>query len=419
MFTFLDPFDLVVVGGGAAGFMTAVTAAEYGVKRIIILEGSSKLMEKVRISGGGRCNVTNASWIPSELAENYPRGGIKLLESFNRFAAGDVFDWFEKRGLNLKIEADNRVFPVSDSSLDVINCLKKNAISKGVEISTKFFVKEILKSSDNLFTILNSEKNSIISKNIILSTGGHPSGHELAKSLGHCIVRPVPSLFTLTTKETKLNECSGVSIRNIDIEIQINNKSFKNRGDLLITHWGFSGPSVLKLSSIAARELFDQKYKCNLIIKWSELEYEELKEKINNLKLNNGRYNLINLRPLPLLTKRLWVFLLNKMGINKDKKWSDLLANEREIMINNLLKDKYTISSKGPFGEEFVTCGGVSINEVNFKSMESLICPGLFFSGEVLDVDGITGGFNFQHCWTSGWLAGKAVSKLFNKVTNQ
>ena len=415
----MDPFDLVVVGGGAAGFMTAVTAAENGVERIIILEGSSKLMEKVRISGGGRCNVTNASWIPNELVENYPRGGIKLLESFNRFAAGDVFDWFEKRGLNLKIEADNRVFPVSDSSLDVISCLKKNAITKGVEISTKFFVKEILKTSDNLFTILNSEKNSIIAKNIILSTGGHPSGHKLARNFGHTIIRPVPSLFTFSTKETKLNECSGVSIKNIDIEIQLNNKSFKNRGDLLITHWGFSGPAVLKLSSIAARELFDQKYKFNLIIRWSNLEYKELKEKIDNLKLNNGKLNLINLRPLPLLTKRLWVFLLNKMEINKDKKWSDLLADEREKMINSLLKDIYVISSKGPFGEEFVTSGGVSINEVNFKSMESLICPGLFFSGEVLDVDGITGGFNFQHCWTSGWLAGQAVSKLFSKVTNQ
>ena len=203
------PFDLVVVGGGAAGFMTAVTAVENGVKRIIILEGSAKLMEKVRISGGGRCNVTNASWIPNELAENYPRGGIKLLESFNRFAAGDVFDWFEKRGLKLKIEDDNRVFPISDSSLDVMNCLKKNAITKGVEISTKFFVKEIFKTQDNFFNLFNSEKDSIIAKNIVLSTGGHPCGHKLAKSIGHSIVKTVPSLFTFTTKETKLNECSG------------------------------------------------------------------------------------------------------------------------------------------------------------------------------------------------------------------
>ena len=408
-----------MVGGGAAGFMTAVTAAENGVKRILILEGSSKLMEKVRISGGGRCNVTNASWIPSELAENYPRGGIKLIESFNRFAAGDVFDWFEKRGLRLKIEGDLRVFPISNSSLDVINCLKKSATSKGVEISTKFFVKEISKTSDKLFRISNNENYSIITKNIILSTGSHTRGYKLAENLGHRIVKPVPSLFTLSTKEPKLYECSGVSIKNIDVELKMNNKSFTNRGDLLITHWGFSGPVVLKLSSIAARELFDQKYKCSLIIKWSNLDYKDLKEKINNLKVNNGKLNLINLRPLPYLTKRLWIFLLDKMDINKDKKWSDLLAGEREKMIDNLLKDKYVISGKGPFGEEFVTSGGVSISEVSFKSMESLICPGLFFSGEVLDVDGITGGFNFQHCWTSGWLAGKAVSKLFNKVTNQ
>ena len=408
----MHPFDLAVIGGGAAGFMTAITAAENGVKRIIILEGSSKIMEKVRISGGGRCNVTNATWIPNELAENYPRGGIRLLESFNRFAAGDVFDWFEKRGLKLKIEEDQRVFPVSNSSSDVINCLTKAAIKSNVEILTKFFVKEILITDDNLFNIFSRQKAKIIARNIILATGGNPSGYKLAQNLGHSIVKPVPSLFTFSTKEPKLNECSGVSIKNIDIAIELNNKTFQNRGDLLITHWGFSGPAVLKLSSIAARELFEQKYKFDLIIKWSNLEYKELKEKMNYIKVNKGKLNLINIRPLPFLTKRLWIFLLNKIDINKDKKWSDLLADERERIIDCLLKDKYIISGKGPFGEEFVTSGGVKINEVSFKTMESLICPGLFFSGEVLDVDGITGGFNFQHCWTSGWLAGKAIAKL-------
>ena len=408
----MDPFDLAVIGGGAAGFMTAITAAENGVKRIIILEGSSKIMEKVRISGGGRCNVTNATWIPNELAENYPRGGIRLLESFNRFAAGDVFDWFEKRGLKLKIEDDLRVFPVSNSSSDVINCLTKAAIKRNVEISTRFFVKEILITGDNLFNILSRQKEKIIARNIMLSTGGNPSGYKLAENLGHSIVKPVPSLFTFSTKEPKLNECSGVSIKNIDIAIKLNNKTFQNRGDLLITHWGFSGPAVLKLSSIAARELFEQKYKFDLIIKWSNLEYKELKEKINYIKVNKGKLNLINIRPLPFLTKRLWIFLLNKLDINKNRKWSDLLADERERIIDCLLKDKYVISGKGPFGEEFVTSGGVKINEVGFKTMESLICPGLFFSGEVLDVDGITGGFNFQHCWTSGWLAGRAIAQL-------
>ncbi len=408
----MEPFDLAVVGGGAAGFMTAITAAENGVKRIIILEGTSKLMEKIRISGGGRCNVTNATWIPNELVENYPRGGIQLLESFNRFAAGDVFDWFEKKGLKLKIEEDQRVFPVSNSSLDVIDCLRKSALSKDVEILTRFFVKEIFKTPDNIFNIFSLKKEKVISKNIILSTGGNPSGYKLAQNLGHSIVKPVPSLFTFSTREPNLDACSGVSIKSIDIEIKLNNKTFQNRGDLLITHWGFSGPAVLKLSSIAAREIFSQKYKFNLIIKWSVLSYEELKEKINNLRLNKGKVNLINSRPLPKLTKRLWIFLLNKIGIDKEKKWADLLANERDKMIITLMSDKYIISGKGPFGEEFVTSGGVKISEVNFKSMESFICPGLFFSGEVLDVDGITGGFNFQHCWTSGWIAGMAVSKF-------
>jgi len=314
----------------------------------------------------------------------------------------------------LKIEDDLRVFPASNSSSDVIDCLRKSALSKNVEILTKFFVKEISKTPDNKFNIFSLKKEKVTSKNIILSTGGNPSGYKLAQNLGHNIVKPVPSLFTFSTKEQNLDECSGVSIKGIDIEIKLNNKNFQNRGDLLITHWGFSGPAVLKLSSIAARELYSQKYKFNLIIKWSALGYEELKEKVNYLRLNKGKVNLINCRPLPKLTKRLWIFLLNKIGIDKEKKWADLLADEREKMINILQRDKYIISGKGPFGEEFVTSGGVKINEVNFKSMESLICPGLFFSGEVLDVDGITGGFNFQHCWTSGWIAGMAVSKLNN-----
>ena len=405
---------MAVLGGGAAGFMSAIIAAENGVKRIIILEGTSKIMEKVRISGGGRCNVTNATWVPNELVENYPRGGIQLLEAFNRFAAGDVFDWFENKGLKLKIEEDLRVFPQSNSSSDVIDCLRKSVLSKKVEILTKFFVKEISKTPNNIFNIFSLKKEKVIAKNIILSTGGHPSGYKLAQNLGHSIVKPVPSLFTFSTKEPNLDECSGVSIKDIDIEIKLNNKTFQNRGDLLITHWGFSGPAVLKLSSFAARELFNQKYKFNLIIKWSVLSDEELKEKINYLKFKKGKVNLVNCRPAPLLTKRLWIFLLNKIGIDKEKKWAELLADERDKMINILTRDKYIISGKGPFGEEFVTSGGVKINEVNFKSMESLICPGLFFSGEVLDVDGITGGFNFQHCWTSGWIAGMAISKLNN-----
>ncbi len=403
-------FDLIVIGGGAAGFMSAITAKERGVRRVTILEGSSRILEKVRISGGGRCNVTNASWIPSEFIGNYPRGGIKLLESFSRFATGDIFDWFEKRGVKLKIEDDNRVFPISDSSMDIVGCLERSAKEIDIQVYKKKFVRKIIKTSSDLFQVFISDDEYLFSKKILISTGGNPSGYKLAGSLGHNIIEPVPSLFSFTCKENFLKECSGVSVRDIDLKILINENSFSCKGDLLITHWGFSGPGVLKLSSIAARELYRVRYKFKLIIQWSKLSYSDLSEKINQLRQFNGKSNLYNTRPLPYLTKRLWIFLLNKMNIDKDKKWAEIISKEKEIMIKFLMNDEYQITNKGPFGEEFVTSGGVDLSQVSFKTMESFICKGLYLSGEILDVDGITGGFNFQHCWTSGWLAGVAIA---------
>ena len=403
-------FDLVIIGGGAAGFMTAITARERGVRKIKILEGSSRLLEKVRISGGGRCNVTNATWIPEDFVENYPRGGIKLLESFSRFASGDIFDWFEKRGVKLKIEDDNRVFPISDSSMDIVNCLQRSAEEMDIQISKKKFVRKIIKVSSDLFKVYISDNEYFFSKKILISTGGNPSGYKLASALGHQIIKPIPSLFSFTCKENFLKECSGVSVRNLDFKILINGNSFSSKGDLLITHWGFSGPGILKLSSIAAREIYDIKYKFKLNIQWSRLSCSELNEKLNQLRQFHGKSNLYNTRPLSFLTKRLWIFLLNKMKINKEKKWADIVTSEKEIIIKSLMNDEYQITNKGPFADEFVTSGGVDLNEVSFKTMESFICKGLYLSGEVLDVDGITGGFNFQHCWTSGWLAGVAIA---------
>ena len=408
----LKVFELIVVGGGASGFMSAVTAAENNVKNIIILESSTKLLEKVRISGGGRCNVTNASWVPSEFIDNYPRGRKKLIESFSRFATGDVFEWFQEKGVKLKIEDDLRVFPISDSSLDIVNCLKNKAQNMGIKISTKKFVKKIVRDiNDDLFKVYISKDKFLLTKKLLISTGGHSSGHRLAESLGHRIIKPVPSLFSFSCKDEKLKECKGVAVKNVFLEISLNNKDFKSQGDLLVTHWGFSGPSILRLSSEAARDLYEKKYKFKLRIKWTNLDPSELNNRMHILRETNGTSNLCNLRPVSSLTKRLWVYLLNKLGIDNAKNWAELSSTERYKIVNLLLNDEYQISGKGPFSDEFVTSGGVSLDEVSFKTMESFICKGLYFSGEVLDVDGITGGFNFQHCWTSGWLAGKAISK--------
>jgi len=294
--------------------------------------------------------------------------------------------------------------------MDIVCCLEKSAREKNIQITKKKFVRKIIKTSSNLFQVFISDDEYLFSKKILISTGGNPSGYKLAGSLGHNIIKPVPSLFSFTCKENCLKECIGVSVRNLDLKILINEKSFSCKGDLLITHWGFSGPGVLKLSSIAARELYGVRYKFKLVIQWSKLSYSDLSEKLNQLRQLNGKSKLHNIRPLPYITKRLWIFLLNKMKIDKDKTWAEIISIEKEIMIKFLMNDEYQITNKGPFGDEFVTSGGVDLSQVNFKTMESFICKGLYLSGEILDVDGITGGFNFQHCWTSGWLAGVAVA---------
>ena len=407
----LNIFDLIVVGGGASGFMTAITAAENGVKNILIIESSNRILEKVRISGGGRCNVTNASWVPGDFIDNYPRGKKKLIESFSRFATGDVFEWFQERGVKLKIENDLRVFPVSDSSIDIVNCFKNNAEKSKIKIITKSLVKKIKRDDiSDLFKVFVSEDKFIETQKLLISTGGHPSGYKLAQSLGHEIIKPVSSLFSFACKDNDLKSCIGVSIKNVFLEISFKNKCFQSRGDLLITHWGFSGPGILRLSSEAARELYEEKYNFKLCLRWVNLDSSELSMRINNMRERHGKSNLCNFRPFPSLTKRLWTFLLNKLAIDKNKTWSQILSGERDRIINILLNDEYQITGKGPFKDEFVKSGGVSIDEVNFKTMESFKCKGLYFSGEVLDVDGITGGFNFQHCWTSGWLAGHSIS---------
>ena len=400
--------DLVVIGGGASGFMGAITAVSNGLGSVVILESTSKVLEKVRISGGGRCNLTNSCWEISELVTNYPRGEKQLIGLFNRFSTTEAFDWFQSRGLNLKIENDGRVFPCSDTSSDVIKCLRNVAEKSGVDVVTNSHVKEI-KKTDNGFNILVKGSNYFNTKNILICTGGHPSGRKLAKSLGHSIVEPVASLFSLTTSERSLQACSGITLK-VQTKLTVSKKKYTETGSILITHKGFSGPVIFRLSAFGARRLHANKYIGQLTVNWLCMSENEVRSKIDLYKVENGKKLVLNNKPFNQLPRSLWKALLLRENIDSKLKWSDLSKHEKESLVKCLIMKSYEINSRGPFGEEFVTAGGVSLKEINFKTMESKICKGLFFAGEVLDIDGITGGFNFQHCWTSGWVAGNAVA---------
>ena len=400
--------DLIVIGGGASGFMGAITAASNGLGSVVILEGTSKVLEKVRISGGGRCNLTNSCWEISNLVSNYPRGEKQLIGLFNRFSTTEAFEWFQKRGLTLKIERDGRIFPCSDSSYDVIKCLKDVAENSGVKVFTNSHVKKISKTNEG-FNVLVKGSNYFHTKNILVCTGGHPSGRKLARSLGHSIIQPVPSLFSLSTSDNSLVSCSGISL-NVQTKLTVNKKKYSETGSILITHKGFSGPVVLRLSAFSARDLHANKYIGELKINWLCMNDNEVRSKIDLYKNENGNKIVLNNKPFNNLPRSLWKTLILSENIDSQLKWSELSKYKKESLVKCLILKSYSINSRGPFGDEFVTAGGVALKEINFKTMESKIRKGLFFAGEVLDIDGITGGFNFQHCWTSGWIAGNAIS---------
>ena len=399
--------DLVVIGGGAAGFMSAITAVSNGLRSVVILESTSKVLEKVRISGGGRCNITNSCWEISNLVTNYPRGEKQLISLFNRFSTNEAFDWFQKRGLSLKVESDGRIFPCSDSSEDVIKCLIDSAKASGVKILTNSHVKQIIRRNE-LFNLLVKGNKSIETKNLLISTGGHPSGRRLAMSLGHSIIQPVPSLFSFCTSEHLLKTCSGITV-NAQIKLTVDNKKYEEKGSILITHKGFSGPAILRLSAFSARNLYANKYIGELRINWLCMSENQVRSQLDLYRLENRKKFVLKNKPFDEIPKKLWKALLLNMKIDSNLKWANLSKCEKESLIKCLTMNNYLINSRGPFGEEFVTAGGISLDEINLKTMESKICKGLFFAGEILDIDGITGGFNFQHCWTSGWIAGNSI----------
>lgn len=402
-------WDVVVAGGGPAGFFAAIRCAELNPRlRVLILEKAQQTLGKVLISGGGRCNVTHACFDPAQLIKFYPRGGMALRGAFTRFQPADTSKWFEARGVPLKAEADGRMFPVTDSSETIADCLRESARSAGVTVQVGMSLLGVEKNSTGGFK-LEVRKEALVSiqtKKLLIAAGSDPKTRQIIQSLGHSIEPPVPSLFTFNVKDARLEGLAGVSVENVTLKMD----SLTQRGSLLITHWGLSGPAVLRLSAWGARELFTKKYHAALIVNWlGDATFDKALEILQRSKdwKENARRKVASHPAFSQIPVRLWKQLVQFIG---EKNWADLSKAELRKLAIELTAGKFIIAGKGQFKEEFVTCGGVRLGEVDFKTMQSRLVPGLFFAGEVLDIDGITGGFNFQSAWTTGWLAGSALA---------
>jgi predicted Rossmann fold flavoprotein len=406
-----NPFNVIVVGGGAAGFFAAIACAEANPHaRVTILEAGKKPLAKVRISGGGRCNVTHHCFDSALFVQNYPRGGKALRGAFTRFQAKDTVEWFASRGVKLKVEADGRMFPVTDSSQTVIDCLRNAAKNAGVALRTGVKVEKLEKAENNGFTLRLKTAETLTANCVLLATGSNPSGYRWASSLGHKLISPVPSLFTFDITDPRLQDLAGISVETVSLRLlETGKQKLEQTGPLLITHWGISGPAVLKLSAWGARVLRDRYYRMPLQINWlPEHNSESLRQYLLEVKTQQPKRKIATNCPFNL-PKRFWQKIVDYVGIHVDKPWAELANKELSKLIQELTQGQYQIQGKGVFKEEFVTCGGVNLKEINFKTMESRCCPGLYFAGEILDIDGVTGGFNFQSAWTTGWIAGQAM----------
>lgn len=393
---------VAVIGGGAAGFFAALSTAQHHPNsRVVMYEKSDKLLSKVKISGGGRCNVTNATFKAGPLSKNYPRGGKSLKKTFAQFETQDTIDWFTARAVPLKTEADGRMFPATDSSQSIIDCLTHQAQKAGIEIRMRTPVQRITQQDDRI--VVNDEAFDAV----IVATGGSPksSGFDWLAAMGHSITQPVPSLFTFNMPGESVKEMMGLVVP--DALVRIQGTKLSHQGPVLITHWGMSGPAVLKLSAWGARELQARGYAFNIQINWIGIANEsEVLDIIEASLPENRKKKMANACPFEL-PKNFWLYVLKKSQVNPDMPWLELGKKSRNRLVNTLLNDIYAVKGKTTFKEEFVTCGGIKADEVDFGTMESRIVPGLFFAGEVLDVDGITGGFNFQAAWSTGFVAGR------------
>lgn len=403
----MSQVTIVVVGGGAAGFFGAISCAQKNPDaKVILLEKNRQVLSKVRISGGGRCNVTHSCFDPRKLVEHYPRGNKALLGPFTRFQPRDTIQWFESRGVPLKTEDDGRMFPTTDSSESIIQCLQSEVIKNNIEIRLEAGVNRIERISDGFNLDLSTNEN-LFCHRLLIATGSSPKIYECLKELGHSTEPLVPSLFTFNIPNSPFLELAGISLPKVHIKIL--GTSLQQSGPLLITHWGFSGPAVLKLSAWGARILNEKNYEAEIQINWlPEHSLEEVKNKLISSKKEFAAKQMSNEQPFDF-AKNLWKKFLEISGIPLDLRWAMLSKAQMDKLTKELTSAVYKIKGKTTYKEEFVTCGGIKLEEVNFKTMESKIVPGLYFAGEVLDIDGITGGFNFQNAWTTSWIAGQSM----------
>jgi predicted Rossmann fold flavoprotein len=401
---------IVIVGGGAAGVFAALACAEAGcTSEIVVLEKSPQFLSKVKISGGGRCNVTHALFDEQEFAQRYPRGNRELIGPFKKFQASDTVAWFATHGVRLKTEPDGRMFPETDSSQTIIDCLLNTARKAGVKLHANSGVEAVQRLSEGFELQLSPPSDPIQCDRLLIALGGcrTPAVGQLAVALGHTLEPPVPSLFTFHIETPWLRELAGISVE--QVEVGIPGVDLAERGALLVTHWGLSGPAILRLSAWGARALHERQYRTSIFVNWlPQLNAEKLTAEFQSRR-NSEPARLVVNSPMAKLPMRLWEKLVAASGLPGKVRWSELSRSAAHRLIQQLLRTEFPVTGKSLNKEEFVTCGGVRLSEVNFKTMESRICPGLYFAGEILDIDGITGGFNFQAAWTTGWIAGRSM----------
>ena len=401
-------YDIIIIGGGAAGFFTAINIVEKNSKlKVAILERGKSVLEKVRISGGGRCNVTHACFVPNDLVKFYPRGEKELKGPFHQFCSGDTIEWFEKHGVELKIEEDGRMFPVSNSSQTIIDCFLKATRNLKIDVLTGHSVQELYQGGD--YWKISTKQEVFSCQKVIMATGSNPKMWELLQNLGHSIIEPVPSLFTFNVKDVRIKDLMGLSTL---ASVKVKKSKLQASGPLLITHWGMSGPGILRLSAWGARELADKKYQFAIQVNWlNEIDFEEAIDLLKNIKEENSK-KLVSKYAHFELPKRLWENLVKAAGIKKETKWADVNKKQLNTLAEQLTNGEFQVNGKSTFKEEFVTAGGIDLKEVNFKTMESKILPNMFFAGEILNIDAITGGFNFQNAWTGGFIVANAITSI-------